>query len=233
MGGYFVAGASPDILFRSKDIFDGATPAGNAVAVLNLLDLADRTGEITWRREARKALCAFTPVVEGFPEAVRMLTIAARRYHEKGGIPEEVEAEYSEERAGHERDAAAAGVVKLEHEAERLVRTHLDLGPESAGWRPFRLKLEIATGWHLQANPASEPYLVPTQVKAEGGELRGVVYPAGQPVTAAFAHEPLSVYSGRVEITGEIAGTERVEVEYQACDDARCLPPVRRTVVSG
>jgi uncharacterized protein YyaL (SSP411 family) len=229
-GGYFVGGASPDVLFRSKDIFDGATPAGNAVAVLNLLDLADRTGEILWRREARKALCAFTPVVEGFPEAVRMLTIAARRYHEKGGIPEEVEAEYSDERAGHERDAGAAGVVKLEHEAERLVKTHLALGPESGGWRSFRLTLEIAAGWHLQANPASEAYLVPTAVTAEGGELRNLGYPAGQPVTAAFAHEPLSVYTGRVEIRGEVSGTAGLMIKYQACDDTRCLPPVERTV---
>jgi uncharacterized protein YyaL (SSP411 family) len=231
-GGYFVGGASPDVLFRSKDIFDGATPAGNAVAVLNLLDLADRTGEILWRREARKALCAFTPVAEGFPEAVRMLTIAARRYHEKGGIPEEVEAEYSDERAGHERDAEAAGVVKLEHEAERLVKTHLALGTESGDWRSFRLTLEIAAGWHLQANPASEAYLVPTAVTAEGGELRNLSYPAGQPVTAAFAHEPLSVYSGKVEIRGEVSGTARLVVTYQPCDDTRCLPPVERTVTA-
>ena len=232
-GGYFVGGVSPDVLFRSKDIFDGATPAGNAVAVLNLLDLEDRTGDILWRREARKALCAFTPIVEGFPDAVRMLAIATRRYHEKGGIPEEVEAEYSEERAGHERDAGAAGVVKLEHEAERLVKSHLTLGADVDGWRPFRLALEIAPGWHLQANPASEAYLVPTAVTAEGGERRGVVYPAGQPVRAAFAHVPLSVYSGRVEITGEVSGTDRVAVTYQACDDARCLPPVERTVTPG
>ncbi|HEX3554048.1 MAG TPA: DUF255 domain-containing protein [Thermoanaerobaculia bacterium] len=229
-GGYFTAGASPDVLFRSKDIFDGATPAGNAIAVLNLLDLADRTGELAWRREARKALCAFTPVVEGHPDAVRMLAIAARRYHEKGATPEEVEAEYGEERAAHEREAGAAGVSKLEHEAERLVRAHLELGPEAGGWRPFRLALEIATGWHLQANPASEPYLVPTEVKAEGGELRSVQYPPGEPATAAFAHEPLSVYTGKVEITGEVAGTDRLAVTYQACDDARCLPPVRRTL---
>jgi uncharacterized protein len=231
-GGYFVGGASPDVLFRSKDIFDGATPAGNAIAVLNLLDLAARTGELAWRREARKALCAFTPVVEGVPDAVRMLAIAARRYHEKGGIPEEVEAEYGEERVAHEREAGASGVAKLEHEAERLVRAHLDLGPESGGWRRFRLALEIAMGWHLQANPASEPYLVPTEVKAEGGELRNVAYPAGQPVTAAFANQPLSVYTGRVEITGEVAGTQRLAVTYQACDDARCLPPGVRTVAA-
>jgi uncharacterized protein len=228
-GGYFVGGESPDVLFRSKDIFDGATPAANAIAVLNLLDLADRTGELVWRREARKALCAFTPVVEGHPDAVRMLAIAARRYHESGGIPEEVEGEYGEERAAHEREAGAAGVSKLEHEAERLVRVHLEVGAEAGGWRPFRLVLEIARGWHLQANPASEPYLVPTEVK---GEVREVIYPRGELVAAAFAEEPLSVYTGRVEIAGEVGGTGRVALTYQACDDSRCLPPVTREITS-
>ena len=44
-GGFFVAAASPDVLFRSKEVFDGAMPAANAVAVLNLLELAERTGD--------------------------------------------------------------------------------------------------------------------------------------------------------------------------------------------
>ncbi len=231
-GGYFVGGESPDVLFRSKDIFDGATPAANAIAVLNLLDLADRTGELAWRREARKALCAFTPVVEGHPDAVRMLALAARRYHEKGGIPEEMEGEYDEERAAHEREAEAAGGFKLEHEAERLVGIHLETGEEKDGWRPFRLALEIAPGWHLQANPASQEYLVPTAVHAEDGDVRNVVYPAGEVVKAAFEEEPLAVYSGRVEITGEVGGTGRVVVRYQVCDDSRCLPPVTREVIA-
>src|SRR5262249_46658840 len=36
-GGFFAAAESPDVLFRSKDIFDGAMPAGNAVAAWNLV----------------------------------------------------------------------------------------------------------------------------------------------------------------------------------------------------
>ena len=39
-GGFCVAAERPDVLFRSREIFDGALPSSNAVAVLNLLELA-------------------------------------------------------------------------------------------------------------------------------------------------------------------------------------------------
>jgi uncharacterized protein YyaL (SSP411 family) len=230
MGGFFTAAASPDLLFRSKDAFDGAMPAANAVAVLNLIDLAARTGDLGWRRQARSALSAFAELVQNHPEGVRMLALAVRRYHETGGDPEEADADYGEERAGHERDAAAGSVALLEHEAERLVRAHLDLQEEADGWRPFRLKLEIASGWHLQANPASEPYLMATEVRAEKGEVRNVRYPQGERFESRYSKEAIMVYSGTVEITGEMAAGGTLVLAYQACDEGRCLPPVERNL---
>jgi len=254
-GGFFVAAASPDLLFRSKDPFDGATPAANALAVLNLLDLATRDpapgGGARWRDQATAALRAFAPLVEQHPEAVRMLAVAARRYH--GAVPAPVE-------AAHQRAPDAGPLAMLEQEAEQLVALHLDLGgtepgepaapaPEAAGgaaaaWRPFRLALDIAPGWHLQANPPSESYLVGTTLAAEGAELRHVVYPAGEPLHAAFSARPVAAYRGRVEIAGELgppAGQPppartgggpgaRLLLTYQLCDDRRCLPPVTRSI---
>ena len=228
-GGFFTAGVSPDVLFRSKDVFDSAMPAANAVAVLNLVDLGRRTGDLGWRGEARTALSAFTELVQNHPDGARMLALAARRYHETGaGRPEEASSEYDETRAAHERGASAGTVAMLEHEAEKLVRPHLTLGDAADGWRPFRLTLDIAPGWHLQANPASEPYLVETEVKAAKGHLRGIGYPAGEPFTSRYSRAPISVYSGRVEITGEVSEGGRLTLTYQACEEARCLPPVER-----
>ncbi len=159
-----------------------------------------------------------------------MLTLAARRYHETGGGREEANAEYGEERAAHERDARAGSGARLEHEAERLVRPHLDLEDEADGWRPFRLTLEIAPGWHLQANPASEPYLVATEVRAEKGELRNIMYAEGERFESRYSKEAIAVYSGKVEITGEVSAGGRLSLTYQACDAGRCLPPVTRGV---
>ncbi|HEY9420757.1 MAG TPA: protein-disulfide reductase DsbD domain-containing protein, partial [Thermoanaerobaculia bacterium] len=230
-GGFFTAGVSPDILFRSKEIFDGATPGANAVAALNLLDLYARTGELSWRGHARETLRAFTQLVESHPDGARMMTVAARRYHETGAGPDEARAEYGEERAAQERTAEAAGAT-LEHKEERLVASRLEMGEETGGWRPFRLHLEIAPGWHLQANPAAEPYLFPTEVKAEGGELRNVRYPEGETWSPAFTKDTLKVYQGRLEITGEVSGMKRLVLTYQPCNEGACLPPVTRTLAA-
>ena len=44
----------------------------------------------------------------------------------------------------------------------------------------------------------------------------------------------MSVYRGSVRLQGEIehkgGGAPSVELTYQACDDARCLPPITRLV---
>ena len=99
------------------------------------------------------------------------------------------------------------------------------------GWRPFTVRLEIADGWHVNANPASREFLIPTAVEAAGdGELRGVAYPTGERLRFAFAGDELAVYGGAVEIRGEVRPGDdtRLLVTYQACDDERCLPPVVR-----
>jgi hypothetical protein len=107
------------------------------------------------------------------------------------------------------------------------------LGPADAAWRPFTLELLVREGWHVQAHPASAPELVATEVQEDRGRVRGLRYPAGTPFAAAFAGETLEVYAGNVRIEGEVEAAvdePSVRLVYQACDDARCLPPVTRRV---
>ncbi len=234
-GGFFVAAESDDLLFRSQDPFDGAVPSANAVAALNLVELAGATGEERWREEARAALSAFAPLVESFPEGSRMMALAALRWHEGPGREEGRPAAAGSAGAAA-RAAAPAGVVAgLEGEAEAVVAVSARAGaPGKGGWRPVAVRLEIAGGWHVQANPAALAYLVPTAVEASPGtELRGVEYPPGEGLGAAFAGGELSVWGGDVEIRAELRagdGPARLRVTYQACDDRRCLPPVTRAL---
>ena len=96
-GGYFVAPAAPDLLARSKDIFDSALPSGNAVAAINLIELAQRTGEARFRRAAERLLRAFGGLAEARGEAVRMLLVAIDRFHRAASAPAPAAGE-SEER---------------------------------------------------------------------------------------------------------------------------------------
>lgn len=227
-GGFFVAGESPDVLFRSKEVFDGATPSGNAVAALNLLDLAAATGEASWLRQAEAVLRAFAQLVDIHPDAVRMLALAARRFHRLSSGAAATPASAT----AHEREPAAGGIAKLADLAERVVTARLTVDPpHDGGWQPFRLALDIAPGWHIQANPAAADFLLPTTLAAEGADLRDVLYPPAQHLDLPFADHPLALYAGTLELTGYLRTTTpeaRLLLNYQPCDHNTCLPPLTR-----
>jgi hypothetical protein len=238
-GGFFVAAESDDLLFRSQDPFDGAVPSANAVAALNLVELVEATGEERWRAEARAALAAFAPLVESFPEGSRMMALAALRWHEGSGRREgreSAEGGTGTAAPAADRAAAPAGVVAgLEGEAEAVVAVSARAGaPGEGGWRSLAVRLEIAGGWHVHANPTSLAFLIPTAVEAAPGtEVRGVEYPPGESFRSSFAGDELSVWGGDVEIRAELRagdGPARLRVTYQACDNLRCLPPVTRVL---
>src|SRR6185503_13049144 len=148
-GGFYSAGESEDLLVRSREIFDGASPSPNGIAAMNLLRLAELTGDREWRDEAERALRGFAPLAEMQPAAARTVAIAARRFH-----------------AGADVTGAAAGrdTTGLAAEAATLLDAQLVADDADAdGWRPFRLRLRIADGWHVNTD-AAPAGLVPISV---------------------------------------------------------------------
>jgi hypothetical protein len=118
----------------------------------------------------------------------------------------------------------------LEREARDVVEATGWLeGGEDAGWRPFVVELAIREGWHVNANPAGQAFLVPLVVSGAAGSVRRVSYPPAEPLEASLASEAIPTYRGRVQVRGQAAvgkGTPVVSVTYQACDASRCLAPV-------
>ena len=65
-GGFFSSEAGDDsLVMRIKDDYDGAEPAGNSVAILDLLRLAAITGREPFRKAAERTLAVFTPRLSG------------------------------------------------------------------------------------------------------------------------------------------------------------------------
>ena len=103
--------------------------------------------------------------------------------------------------------------------------------------RKLRSRSRSRLPWHINANPASEDFLVPTEVAFElpaGVTLRGVVYPAGVDKKLSFAEAPLRLYEGVVYVGAVIdiasdvpmgTSTIKATVTYQACDNEKCLLP--------
>jgi uncharacterized protein YyaL (SSP411 family) len=76
-GGFFI---TPDdgeeLLVRKKDIYDGAVPSGNSVAMLNLLRLARITGDPQFEKKAHALGRSFSGIIVQSPAAYTMLMIA-------------------------------------------------------------------------------------------------------------------------------------------------------------
>lgn len=76
-GGYFsVRADDPHILLRMKEDYDGAEPSPNSVAALNLLRLAQMTGDDTLRKRSEKTIAAFSTQAGRMPHAMPQMLVA-------------------------------------------------------------------------------------------------------------------------------------------------------------
>jgi uncharacterized protein YyaL (SSP411 family) len=68
-GFYFTASQQERVLVRSKEVYDGAVPSGNSVAMLNLLRLARITGHAEWEEKASQLSGVFARSIQESPSA--------------------------------------------------------------------------------------------------------------------------------------------------------------------
>jgi len=216
-GGYFNAAAGEDLLVRGKEIFDGAMPAANAVAALDLLALAAATGETRFHERLERSLRAFAPVATTHVDGARAFSIALARAAETRGGPA------ASEVAG---GGASRAESPLERQAGEQVRALLRTEAAGEGdWAPFELRLSVARGWHL--TPLGDASGAALVLAAEGAELADIEVP--RPVGLPLEGSPRGlegevVVSGRWRAPGKAGPGSKLRVRYQVCGDGRCLP---------
>lgn len=98
----------------------------------------------------------------------------------------------------------------------------------------FEVPLRIDDGYHINANPATFPYLIATEVtadKVEGLDVGKPIYPPAVKRKFQFADQSLAVYEGNVNVTLPLVARSSgikslaVSVRVQACDEEKCFPP--------
>lgn len=81
-GGFFMtADDSEQLLVRSKKLYGGAIPTGNAVGALNLLRLNRMTGEVKYAELAAEIFKTFGQDIEQFPSGFPQLLLALDFHH--------------------------------------------------------------------------------------------------------------------------------------------------------
>jgi hypothetical protein len=132
--------------------------------------------------------------------------------------------------------APAAAATPTPH-AQVVTATVEEVKLAAGGAGEANVRLDIAPGYHVNANPASDRFYVATELRAE--PLAGVnagkpVYPPGVQRKLGFEPKPLSLYEGSVQIklplradTGAAKGrhTLRAKIRVQPCNDEACLQP--------
>lgn len=98
-------------------------------------------------------------------------------------------------------------------------------------------RLNIDHGYHVNANPPTFPYLIPTQLEittADVVKVDFITYPDALTKKFSFAEKPLAVYEGtadvKVRLTAAKAAPSGIhnlsaKLRVQACDDHVCYAP--------
>jgi len=223
-GFFFTSSDHEELLSRTKDPFDRAVPAGNAVAVRLLVELGHLTGQAKYRTAAEKSLKAFLPFMQRSPRGMSTLLHAAGRYLDT--------APPATATTKPAADATAqAGPVKVEAFASRLTA-------EPGETIDLNVLITIEKGWHINSSKPLARNLIATGLKLKGSSqvtLGKVLWPAGKKATFGFSDEPLSVYEGKIQIPAKLriakdlfTGQAKIDLTLtaQPCSNKSCLLPI-------
>lgn len=211
-GFFFTADDATDLIVRQKIAGDSPLPSGNAVAAMVMVDLDHAD-------VARQTIATFAPQIEQIGEGMSSLVLAAAKYVRQHGS---IEVHPKPKQQSIPTVAtSAANVLTLSTEW----RSPVDL----------MVKISIADGFHINAH---EPLkgLVATQlsVTSDSARVDRIDYPAAMLEQFPFAPEPMPVYGGTATIGVRFAEAPasvlQIALQYQACDDRACLPPITKTV---
>lgn len=139
-------------------------------------------------------------------------------------------------------NANAATTPAPKSPLEGIVRASVERVEMRAGERAeASVRLAITEGYHVNANPATQKFLIPTSlsVNPEAGlTVEKIAYPKPLKRKFPYADVPLDIYEGDalIKLTLNAARdlkpgqhTLRAELRVQPCDDTTCYPPSKIT----
>ena len=212
--------AANELLIPPPDYGDQTGPSGTSAAVELLSRLYATTANPEYRNAAARTIAHLSDDVQSYPTMWPSAIVAVNRYPVLAG-PESRPATAP---ANGGIGVTAPSSAEHVHAAGEL---------RSAGdHEEITVTMIVDKGYHVNANPASFDYLIPTSVSLDGVPGLRVSYPEPTMIKPKFAPEGLKVYEGKVMLkaaapSGALPRGElpTAELRVQACTDEICLPP--------
>jgi hypothetical protein len=97
--------------------------------------------------------------------------------------------------------------------------------------------VNIKEGYHLQANPVNDDFLIPTTLEVQSDKeiiTGNPIYPPGESFNLEGSTDTLLVYSDKFYIEFPLKVTKKTQpgeyalkgkLHYQACDSIKCFAP--------
>lgn len=161
-GFYFTSESGEELLGRKKEIYDGALPSGNSIAMLNLLRLARMTGRVEWEEMADSMNTLFASDVReaptGFGAMLQGVDFAV-------GAPQEIIIAGNKESSDTDKLLQALQAPFLPHSVSLLYdptdQQVLDLAPYLSD---FDMKEDKATAFVCQNYSCELPVTSPEEM---------------------------------------------------------------------
>ncbi len=202
-GGYFLTRDQNEMIVRTKSFYDSALPSGNAVALHVLWKLRVLTQNPLYAQRALALTNTFAPLAENTPGALLHFIHGTMMVSSPILAPDSL-----------------------------LTASATVLSSDSANIHKVNVRLNIASGWHIQTSNPTDDYLIPTRLSLDTdiAEITQIDYPQAENLQFPFTERPIPVYKDSLNIPLTLSFKTRPQtlsllLTYQACDSTRCLSP--------
>ncbi len=201
---------------RPRDIYDGAIPSGNALALEVLSQLYYRTGNDYYHAKAMAMIASLSSIIKTNPVSFAYFLMAVNQFNfgELGDI-----------------QYGAKGHIRLEKKQ----------GSQKNNTINAEISITIDKGWHINSRYPKDKELIASSINiaeqaAGQWKITKAEYPSGEELKLKLNESPLSLYQGTVtikltleSIAEQSIKTIPLEVSYQSCSDSLCLAPETKT----
>jgi uncharacterized protein YyaL (SSP411 family) len=212
-----------EVLIPIADDGDMEAPSGTSMAIDLLLRLHGASGGARYLDAASNAVHRLSGQFQDHPENWASTVISLNRYPLPSAREKVTAADTADGRnaPGNLRTPVSADHV-------RVVASEMS-NPEGDA---IVVTIKVDDDFHINANPASFDFLIPTSLEFKGVKPSKIEYPKSRRFTAKFVPEGLDVYEGSVAIVAmfpkdSLKGLNVIQgiVTAQACTSQICLPP--------
>ncbi|MGH1377789.1 MAG: DUF255 domain-containing protein [Alphaproteobacteria bacterium] len=222
---YFMSDNSLKLPVRITTADDsGSLPSGNSVIAHLFVDLYKDTNNEKWKNRIKNLTTAFGQSIINDPNKHSHLIHALSRvevFNSTKSIPETTDNPFTHAISSKDKVYISAKIIETGSTSKQ---------------KNIAVTIDIEDGWHINANPASLDFLIPTTVDIQTDKTSDIEIDYPTPYKIETPLGALYSYKGAVNINASISSQETIEtkkmralVQVQACKNDICYPPSQIT----